>query len=156
MDVGICVLAENLNMSVHRRVDFVLHIGGSPGSIRACRIDESYRKLIEVIQNAGDRLTRGKGHCDFRFCVFGIQHLLFEFEALVTRRYPGKISSWRVTGCASSRTVEILFPGLGIPGLEVGGIDSLASSFSREQVILLRVDKSHQASNLRLRKGERW
>ena len=62
------------------------------------------------------------------FASLGIQHLLFEFKALVTRCDPGKIAGGRVAGCASARAVEVLLAGLGVSGLQIGDIDSFASA----------------------------
>jgi hypothetical protein len=55
-----------------------------------------------------------------------------------------------MAGCASPRTVEVLLASLDVPGLEIGGIDSLTSTFSPESSILLGVDKGHQSGNLLL------
>ena len=76
-----------------------------------------------------DRLTGSKSHRDFGFRVLGIQHLLLELEALVTRCNPGKIPRRRVAGCASSRAVEVLLAGLDVSGLEIGDIHALTSPF---------------------------
>ena len=62
VDVVICVLTEQFNMGIHRRVDLVLHIAGPPGPIRARGIDEADGKFVEVCQGASDRLTGGQRH----------------------------------------------------------------------------------------------
>src|SRR5580658_166147 len=139
-------------MRVHWRINFVLHIPRPPGTIGTGWINEPHRKLIEIFQPAGDGLTGSKCHRDFGFRVSGKQHLLFEFEAAVTRCDSGKIPGWRVAGCASSRAVEVLLPSFDVSGLEIGRIYPLASPFSSESVVLLSVDKGHQAGNLLLRK----
>ena len=105
MDVGVGVLIKQVNMGIQRRVDLVLHIASPPGSICTRSINESNRKLIEVIQSAGDRFTGARCYRDFGFRVFGIQHLLFELKALVTRCNPGKITGRRVTGLPASNRI---------------------------------------------------
>src|SRR5437879_552583 len=139
-------------MGIHRRVDLVLHIASSPGSIGSRSIHESHRKLIQIFQSAVDRLTGASCYHDFGFCVFGIHHLLFELEALVTRCNPGKIPSWRVAGCASARTLEVLLARLDVSGLEIGDIYPLAPSFFRGRFVLLGMDKGHETGNLPIRK----
>src|SRR6266496_6800455 len=95
-------------MSIDGRVDFELHIASPPRTIRAGGIDEADGKLIQIFQRAGDGLTGSKRNRDFRFRMLGIEHLLFEIEALVSRSDSRKIAGRGVTGCVSARTVEVL------------------------------------------------
>jgi hypothetical protein len=88
--------------------------------------------------------------------VSGVQHLLFKIETLVTRCDPRQIAGLRVTSCASPRTVEILFASLGISGLKIGHVHSLASPFSGERSVLLKVDKGSQAGNLLIGNVKAW
>src|SRR5208282_3818393 len=143
-------------MGIHRRVDFVLHVAGPPGAIHARRINESNRKFIEVIQGAGDRLTRSRCYRNSGFRVVRVQHLFLELEPLVSRCDSGKVPGWRVASGASPRTVEVLFTGLGVSSLEIGDIHALASAFVPQRVVLLGMDKGHQAGNLLIGVVETW
>src|SRR5580692_274723 len=143
-------------MSIHRGVDLVLHIVGSPGSIPTRGINESNRKFVQVLQGAGDRLTASKGYADSGFRVFRIQHLFFEFEALVTRCDPRKIAARRMAGRAPPGAVKVPLPGFGVSGLEVGNIHSFTPTLFRGRSILLGVDEGRQAGNLPIRKIKAW
>src|ERR1700730_11566551 len=144
-------------MGIHWRVDLVVHIAGPPRSIRTGRLDEPNRKLIEVRQRARDRLTGSKLHRDFGFRAFGIQHLLFEFEAPVARRNSGKVPGWRVADCAPPGAVEVLLTGLGVSSLEIGDVHPFTSAnSSAERAILLSVDKGNQAGNLIIGTIKAW
>src|SRR5208282_5477261 len=141
-------------MSAQCRVDLVLDVAGPPRAIPTRRIDESNRKLIEVIQGACEGLARSESYSHFRFRVLGIKHPFFEREALVTRCDAGKIAGRRVTGRTPARAVEVLLAGSGISRLQVGDIDALASTFLRERVLLLGMDKGHQAGDLVIGQGK--
>src|ERR1017187_4290613 len=138
-------------MRMHRRVDVELHIATPPGSVRAGGIDEPDGKLIQIFQGAGDCLTGSDRNRHFRFRVPRIEHLPLEFETLVTGCDSRKIAGRRVTGGASTCTVEVSLTGFSISGLQIGWIHALATTGSGERLDLLRVDESNDGGHLIIR-----
>src|SRR5579864_978612 len=139
-------------MGIRRRVYFVLHVARPPGSIGTGGVDQPNGKFVQIFQGASDRLTGSECYRNPRFRVFWIQHPLFEFKALVTRCYSGKISRRRMAVRTSARAVEELPPGVDISGLEIADIHTLPSTLFGERVVLLGMDKSYQTRNLVIRK----
>src|ERR1700685_491398 len=136
-------------MGIQARVAFILHIAGSPGSVSTRGINEPHRKLVEIVQCAADDFTGSKRYGDFGLYMFGIQHPLLEFEALITGCNIGTISRWRRAGRAPPRSVEILLARLNIAGLEIGCVNAFASTYFRVSgITLLGMDKGHQAGHL--------
>src|ERR1700734_1925753 len=143
VNVGIGVSTQQFDMSVHWRVNFVLNVAGRPRSIRTVGINESDRELIEIVQSASNGLTGSKRYRDFRFRVFGKQHLLFEFETLVMRCNASKIASRRVASRASSGTIEVALASFCVSSLQIGGVYSFPCAFLGSGIISLSVDKGH-------------
>src|ERR1700683_1744235 len=142
-------------MGIQSGVDFIFHIARSPGSVNTRGINEPHRELVEIVQRARKDFAGSLRHRNFGFYMFGIQHPLFEFEALIAGSDIGEISGRRMAGCAPSRSVEILLTCLGVAGLEIGNVYALASTgFCVSGIILLGMDKGRQTGNLLIGKIE--
>ena len=50
VNVGIGVLAEQLDMGIHRGIHLVLHVAGPPGTIRPRIVSQPDRKFVEIGQ----------------------------------------------------------------------------------------------------------
>jgi len=91
-----------------------------------------------------------------RFRMLWIKHLALEIKTLQPRGDAGEIAGGAVAGGASAGAFEVFLTGSDLPGLQGDSVDALASAFSGVRALLLRVNKGHESSNLRLGYVEWW
>ena len=148
VNIVIGVLAEKVRVSVDWRVDLELHTFGWPRAIRAVGIDKRHGELVEIREHPGDCRSGGRSHGRTRFRMLWIQHLALEIKTLQPRGDAREIAGGGVAGSASAGTFEVFLASRDVPGLQVNSVDALASAFPGVRVLLLRVNKRHEFSDL--------
>ena len=78
-------LLELLDMSIRRRVDFVLNCADRPRPVPSFGIGHCDVELIFIGERAGEGFAGRGGDRDLGLRVLWIEHLHFEFQALATR-----------------------------------------------------------------------